>query len=78
MGPRYRVPYAVEQFGRHGASYDRKPERDDVREVRRDAANVEGHEHGKIRYFVYNGGAQKFVAKITEIADNNYEGVDFR
>jgi cation diffusion facilitator CzcD-associated flavoprotein CzcO len=39
-------------------------------------SNVEGHEHGKIRYFVYNGGAQKFVQKITEVADDNYAGID--
>ncbi len=40
-------------------------------------SNIEGHEHGKIRYFVYNGGAPKFVARITEIADNDYEGITF-
>ena len=40
-------------------------------------SNVEGHEHGKIRYFVYNGGAPKFVQKIGEIADAGYRGVDF-
>lgn len=40
-------------------------------------SNVEGHEEGVIRHFVYNGGAPKFLAKITEIAQNDYEGVDF-
>ncbi len=40
-------------------------------------SNVEGHEHGKIRYFVYNGGAPKFVQKLSEIADAGYRGVDF-
>jgi len=40
-------------------------------------SNVEGHEHGKIRYFVYNGGAPKFVQKISEIADAGYRGVEF-
>ena len=41
-------------------------------------SNVEGHEHGKTRYFVYNGGAPKFVARLSEIADNDYEGIAFR
>ena len=41
-------------------------------------SNVEGHEQGKIRYFVYNGGAPKFVAKITEVAHNDFRGIDFR
>ncbi|MGF1597170.1 MAG: flavin-containing monooxygenase [Acidimicrobiales bacterium] len=40
-------------------------------------SNVEGHEHGKIRYFVYNGGAPKYVQKITECAHDDYAGVDF-
>lgn len=38
-------------------------------------SNVDGHEHGKIRYFVYNGGAPKFVAKLSEVSDNDYEGI---
>ena len=40
-------------------------------------SNVAGHEEGSIRYFVYNGGAPKFVHQITEIARNDYEGIDF-
>jgi cation diffusion facilitator CzcD-associated flavoprotein CzcO len=40
-------------------------------------SNVDGHEEGRIRYFVYNGGAPKFVNQITEIASNDYEGIDF-
>ena len=40
-------------------------------------SNVEGHEQGKIRYFVYNGGAPKYVAAITEVAQKGYEGVVF-
>ena len=40
-------------------------------------SNVEGHEEGKIRYFVYNGGAPRFVRKITEVAEADYEGVTF-
>ena len=38
-------------------------------------SNVEGHEHGKIRYFVYNGGAPKYVATIKEVAEKGYEGI---
>jgi cation diffusion facilitator CzcD-associated flavoprotein CzcO len=38
-------------------------------------SNVDGHEHGKIRYFVYNGGAPKFVGKLNEVSDNDYEGI---
>ncbi|MDG2112780.1 MAG: NAD(P)/FAD-dependent oxidoreductase [Actinomycetota bacterium] len=40
-------------------------------------SNVEGHEQGSIRYFVYNGGAPKFIRRLTEIADNDYEGMSF-
>ena len=40
-------------------------------------SNVEGHEEGSIRYFVYNGGAPKFVNQLAEIARNDYEGIDF-
>ena len=38
-------------------------------------SNVDGHEEGTIRYQVYNGGAPKFVAKITEVAENGYTGI---
>jgi len=40
-------------------------------------SNVEGHEHGKIRYFVYNGGSPKYVSRINEIAEKGYEGIVF-
>ena len=40
-------------------------------------SNVPGHEHGKIRYFVYNGGAPKYVASINDVAAKGYEGVVF-
>ncbi len=39
-------------------------------------SNVEGHEHGKIRYFVYNGGAPKYVNKINEIAHEGYRSIE--
>ena len=37
-------------------------------------SNVEGHEEGKIRYFVYNGGAPKFTKVINEVVEKGYEG----
>ncbi len=40
-------------------------------------SNVEGHEQGTIRYVVYNGGAPKFVKRLTTVAQNDYEGIDF-
>ncbi len=38
-------------------------------------SNVDGHEHGKIRYFVYNGGSPKYVATIKEVAEQGYGGI---
>jgi cation diffusion facilitator CzcD-associated flavoprotein CzcO len=40
-------------------------------------SNIPGHEHGKVRYFVYNGGAPKYVARIKDVASKGYEGIDF-
>jgi len=40
-------------------------------------SNVPGHEHGKIRYLVYNGGSPKYVSRINEVADNDYQGIVF-
>ena len=40
-------------------------------------SNVPGHEHGKVRYFVYNGGTPKYVAAINDVATKAYEGVVF-
>ena len=40
-------------------------------------SNVAGHEHGKVRYFVYNGGSPKYVKTINEVAAMGYEGIDF-
>jgi cation diffusion facilitator CzcD-associated flavoprotein CzcO len=40
-------------------------------------SNVPGHEQGTIRYMVYNGGAPKYVATITKVADAGYEGIAF-
>ena len=40
-------------------------------------SNVEGHEAGKVRYMVYNGGTPKYVATINEVAAKDYEGIRF-
>ncbi|MGZ5873588.1 MAG: flavin-containing monooxygenase [Bradyrhizobium sp.] len=38
-------------------------------------SNVVGHEAGKIRYFVYNGGTPKYVGIINDVAAKGYEGI---
>ena len=40
-------------------------------------SNIPGHEHGKVRYFVYNGGTPKYVAAINDIVAKGYEGIVF-
>jgi cation diffusion facilitator CzcD-associated flavoprotein CzcO len=40
-------------------------------------SNVPGHEAGKVRYFVYNGGTPKYVNTINKVAESGYEGVVF-
>jgi cation diffusion facilitator CzcD-associated flavoprotein CzcO len=40
-------------------------------------SNVPGHEHGKVRYFVYNGGTPKYVAAINDVVARDYEGIVF-
>jgi hypothetical protein len=40
-------------------------------------SNIPGHEHGKTRYLVYNGGTPKYVAAITDVAQKGYEGIVF-
>lgn len=39
-------------------------------------SNIEGREHGKPRYLVYNGGAPKYVKKLNEVTANDYDGID--
>ena len=39
-------------------------------------SNVEGHEAGKVRYVVYNGGMPKYMATITDVAESGYQGLD--
>ena len=38
-------------------------------------SNVEGHEEGRVRYFVYNGGGPKYVKRITEVQESTYDGI---
>ena len=40
-------------------------------------SNVEGHEAGKVRYLVYNGGTPIFGATINDVAAKDYEGIRF-
>ena len=40
-------------------------------------SNVAGHEYGKVRYLVYNGGTPKYVSAINEVAAKGYEGIVF-
>ncbi len=40
-------------------------------------SNLEGHEYGKTRYNLYNGGGPKYGRTITEVAQNDYEGLSF-
>jgi cation diffusion facilitator CzcD-associated flavoprotein CzcO len=40
-------------------------------------SNVAGHEQGKVRYFVYNGGSPKYVTTINNVAAMGYEGIVF-
>jgi cation diffusion facilitator CzcD-associated flavoprotein CzcO len=40
-------------------------------------SNVEGHEKGTIRYLVYNGGTPRYRARITEVAEQDYKGIEF-
>ena len=40
-------------------------------------SNVEGHEEGRVRYFVYNGGSPKYVKRINAVAESGYAGITF-
>ena len=41
-------------------------------------SNVDGHEYGKTRYNIYNGGGPKYAKRLGEVAGNDYEGLRFR
>ena len=38
-------------------------------------SNVEGHEHGKTRYFVYNGGGPRYWRRLQQTTGDNYNGI---
>jgi cation diffusion facilitator CzcD-associated flavoprotein CzcO len=40
-------------------------------------SNLDGHEYGKTRYNIYQGGAPRYLAHIKDVADNDYDGVSF-
>lgn len=40
-------------------------------------SNLEGHEYGKMRYNIYNGGGPKYSKIIKEVADSDYKGIAF-
>ena len=40
-------------------------------------SNLSGHEYGKTRYNVYQGGAPRYLARIKQAADEGYAGVAF-
>jgi cation diffusion facilitator CzcD-associated flavoprotein CzcO len=40
-------------------------------------SNVPGHEEGKVRHVVFNGGTPKYVTAITDVTMKGYEGIVF-
>lgn len=40
-------------------------------------SNLAGHEYGKMRYNIYNGGGPKYAKTLRRVADKDYEGVSF-
>jgi cation diffusion facilitator CzcD-associated flavoprotein CzcO len=40
-------------------------------------SNLDGHEYGKTRYNIYNGGGPRYAARLREVADEGYRGVTF-
>ncbi|MYE83884.1 MAG: NAD(P)/FAD-dependent oxidoreductase [Gammaproteobacteria bacterium] len=41
-------------------------------------SNLDGHEYGKTRYNIYNGGGPKYARLLREMTENSYAGVRFR
>ena len=41
-------------------------------------SNLDGHEYGKTRYNIYNGGGPKYAKRLRRVVENDYEGVSFR
>ena len=40
-------------------------------------SNLDGHEYGKTRYNIYNGGGPKYAKRLRQVVDSDYEGVSF-
>jgi len=40
-------------------------------------SNLEGHEYGKTRYNIYNGGGPKYAARLDDVAADDYTGFAF-
>ena len=40
-------------------------------------SNVEGHEYGKTRYNIYNGGGPKYAKTLAQVAEDDYRGIKF-
>lgn len=40
-------------------------------------SNLDGHEYGKTRYNLYNGGGPKYTRRLQAIVDGGYEGIEF-
>jgi cation diffusion facilitator CzcD-associated flavoprotein CzcO len=38
-------------------------------------SNIEGHEYGKTRYNIYNGGGPKYAKTLKQVAESGYEGL---
>jgi cation diffusion facilitator CzcD-associated flavoprotein CzcO len=41
-------------------------------------SNIDGHEYGKTRYNIYNGGGPKYAERLKQVASNDYQGIRFR
>ncbi|MDG2277234.1 MAG: NAD(P)/FAD-dependent oxidoreductase [Pseudomonadales bacterium] len=41
-------------------------------------SNIAGHEYGKMRYNIYNGGGPRYARMLRQVADNDYEGFHFQ
>ena len=40
-------------------------------------SNLEGHEYGKMRYNIYNGGGPRYTRMLNEMTENEYAGIQF-
>ena len=40
-------------------------------------SNVAGHEVGRVRHVVYNGGAVRYAERLREVAEAGYPGIAF-